>query len=249
MRSELHSGRVEEVRINRLLADLGLSSRRGADELISKGQVTVNGQSALLGQKVKLTDDISFRGRKIDLSKTKHYLYLLLYKPRGITCTTDLRRRDNIISYLNLKERLFHVGRLGRDSEGLILLTNDGDIVNRILRVENQHEKEYLVTVDRSLTDAFLQAMREGVFILGQKTLPCEVRAVSERQFQIILKQGLNRQIRRMCEALGYKVKKLVRARIMFLEIDEMRPGDYRYLTASEERELLNLTSVHKWKN
>ncbi|MDO5733757.1 MAG: pseudouridine synthase [Eubacteriales bacterium] len=242
LRQQFLSGEVETVRINRLLADLGISSRRGADELIKSGAVTVNAERAVLGQQIELSDEVRVRGEKIDLDEEKRYLYLLLYKPVGITCTTDPRRRDNIISYLNLEERMFPVGRLDRDSEGLILLTNDGNIVNRILRVENAHEKEYIVTVNRPYDNDFLSKMSHGVEILDQTTLPCKLKPETDTRFRIILRQGLNRQIRRMCEALGYQVTKLIRCRIMHLSRGRMRPGDYRYLSAKEELELLRLT-------
>lgn len=249
LRQSFLAGQVSDLRLNRLLADYGVSSRRGADSLIEAGEVLVNGEPAVLGQKVNLTDSIIVRGRPLRLDKEKKYIYLLLYKPRGITCTTDLRRRDNIITYLNLAERVFPVGRLDRDSEGLILLTNDGGIVNPILRVENGHEKEYIVTLDRAFDENFLKTMAGGVKILGQMTLPCKVKQLSARSFTIVLQQGLNRQIRRMCETLGYEVKKLCRTRIIFLNKGSMKAGDYRYLEQDEEAKLLNLLANAKRLN
>lgn len=246
LREKLAADKSETVRLNRMLADLGVSSRRGADKLIEAGRVKVNGELAELGQQVSLDDTIELDNKKLRMSEQKNYLYLLLYKPTGVTCTTDKRRRDNIISYLNYPERLFPVGRLDRDSEGLILLTNDGAIVNKMLRVENEHEKEYEVTLNKPYDTDFVKQMQNGVPILDTVTLPTKIKPLGGTRFRIVLRQGLNRQIRRMCEALGYKVVRLKRVRIMHLAIGRMRPGDARFLSAKEEAELLRLTAGDK---
>lgn len=230
------------MRINRFLADSGLCSRREADKLISSGRVSVNGKTCELGLFIDPeTDDISVDGKSVSARKKDEYVYLALNKPPGITCTTDLRRRDNIISFLNYPERIFPIGRLDRDSEGLILLTNDGSIVNKILRAGNRHEKEYLVTLDRPYTDDFLRSMEKGVFILGRTTLPAKCKRINDRRFKIIIRQGLNRQIRRMCEALGYEVVRLIRLRIMHINLGTLKQGEWRYLGYRELRDLKEL--------
>lgn len=230
------------IRINHFLAENAQMSRREADRLVADGQVFVNGLPAVPGQKViPESDQVICRGKKVQLRKPGSYVYLALNKPRGITSTTDSKRRDNIIDYVNYPERLFMVGRLDRDSEGLILLTNDGSIVNRILRAGNRHEKEYLVTLDRPYDPTFLKRMATGVPILDQVTLPAKVRPVSDRTFRITLIQGLNRQIRRMTEALGYEVKRLTRIRIMNISLGSLKTGEWRYLTVPELRELHKL--------
>ncbi len=227
----------KQVRLNRFIADTGLCSRREADKLIASGKVQVDTQIATLGMSVSGKEKILVNGKRLR-RRSKDYVYIALYKPVGITCTTDLRRRDNIITYLGYPERVFPIGRLDRDSEGLILLTNDGSVVNHILRASNHKPKEYLVSVDQEIDADFLQKMSSGVPILGTVTKPCQVRQTSPKRFRIILEQGLNRQIRRMCEYCGYEVQSLKRLRIMHITLGNMQPGDWRYLTAKEIAEL-----------
>ncbi len=231
-----------ESRINKYMAETGYCSRREADRLIQAGCVTIDDTIAQIGSKVQPGQIVRVKGQPILPDDDR--VYLLLYKPIGITCTTDTRRRDNIIDYLQYPRRIFPVGRLDRDSEGLIILTNDGDIVNKILRAGYRHEKEYRVKVDRPLTDDFIRAMALGVPILDTITLPCTIIRESARTFRIILTQGLNRQIRRMCEYLGYQVVRLTRIRIMHLAIGNLRPGEWRYLTHKEIAELRRLISL-----
>lgn len=225
------------MRLNKYISETGLCSRREADRLIETGQVTVNGQRAGLGTQVEEGDDVRVRGRP--LGEKKKSTYIALNKPVGITCTTDLRDPDNIIDFIGYPERIFPIGRLDKDSEGLILLTNNGDIVNEILRAEHNHEKEYIVTVDRPVTSDFLQAMSEGVPILDTITKRCKVSGVSKNTFRIILTQGLNRQIRRMCEYFGYNVRKLERVRIINVTLGTLKTGQCRYLTDEELQGLL----------
>lgn len=223
----------EGQRLNKLLARLGVCSRREADNWISQGRLRINDTIADLGTKVMATDTILLDGKPLSI-KTPKAIYLALNKPRGIVCTTDLREKNNIVSYLNLPERIFPIGRLDKDSSGLILLTNDGSIVNSILRERYEHSKEYLVEVDKPLTATFLENMQNGVRILGQMTKPCQIYKLSANKFRIILTQGLNRQIRRMCQVLGYEVKTLQRIRIMAITLGNLQVGEYRYLTAKE---------------
>jgi len=224
-------------RINKYLAESGACSRRGADKFIEEGRVTINGAPATLGSVVDDSDVVELDGKAL-LPKEKA-IYLAFYKPLGVTCTTDRRDPSNIIDYINYPERIFPVGRLDKNSSGLILLTNNGDIVNTLLRAENNHEKEYIVSVDKPLADDFKPKMEGGLPILGQTTLPCEVNILGSRRFSIVLHQGLNRQIRRMCEYLGYRVVKLRRIRFMNIELGNMKPGDIRKLT---DREIRGLT-------
>lgn len=232
----------EEIRLNRYLSDAGYTSRRKADKLIEEGKVFVNGKPAVLGQKVRIDQDEVRVGNKIIPARDKEdYVYLALNKPAGITSTTDRRRRDNIIDFLNYPTRVFNIGRLDRDSEGLILLTNDGKIVNKILRAQNRHEKEYYVEVDRPYDQDFINQMENGVHILGQTTLPAKVKPISDRGFRLVICQGLNRQIRRMCEALGYKVTYLQRRRILNIDLGSLKLGHYRELTPKEMRDLREL--------
>lgn len=196
----------------------------------------VNGKKAELGTKVDETDDVRVNGKKVNSEKEK--VYLAFHKPKGVTCTTDLKDPDNIIDYIGYPERIFHIGRLDKPSEGLIFLTNDGDIVNKILRAGNNHEKEYVVTVDKSITDEFIHSMSSGVRILGTLTKKCHVRKDGPNRFIIILTQGMNRQIRRMCEVLGYQVTRLKRTRIMNIKLEGIKPGEWRYLTDAEMEEI-----------
>lgn len=229
----------EGIRINRYISSSGICSRREADRMIADGKVEINGQTADIGSRVYPGDEVKVDGRTVVPEDNK--IYIALNKPLGITCTTDPSDPDNIIDYLGLPDRVFTIGRLDKNSSGLILLTNDGDIVNRLLRAENGHEKEYRVRVDRPISNDFKQKMEGGLPILGQTTLPCKVTVTAQRSFTIVLHQGLNRQIRRMCEYLGYKVVKLTRVRFMNIELGDMKPGEYRYLNNKEKSVLLKL--------
>ncbi|OWA35991.1 23S rRNA pseudouridine synthase F [Saccharibacillus sp. O16] len=223
-----------QLRINKYIAESGFTSRRGADKVIAEGKVTINGVKADLGSQVEPGDDVRVSGKRIKEKAAQENVYIALNKPVGITSTTERSVKGNIVDFVGHSQRIFHVGRLDKDSEGLILLTNDGDIVNEILRAENRHEKEYIVTVDRPITPEFLRKMAAGVEILDTKTLPCEVEQLSKFVFQITLTQGLNRQIRRMCEALGYNVRALKRIRIMNIHLNSLPVGKWRDLTAKE---------------
>ena len=220
------------VRLNKYISETGACSRREADKWIEAGRVTLNGQPASLGTQVAEGDEVRIDGDSIGLKKKQ--VYIALNKPVGIICTTEAHIGDNIIDYVGFPERIFPVGRLDRDSEGLILLTNNGDIVNEILRSENNHEKEYLVTVDRPITDLSLRMLADGVKIMGELTKPSKVARVNAQSFRIILTQGLNRQIRRMCSALGYKAQRLQRVRIMNIHLGNLQPGQWRHLTPPE---------------
>ena len=224
------------MRINKYLSESGVCSRRKADELIDQGVVEINGELATKGSQVEPEDDVRVNGKRVT-GKEKN-IYIAFNKPIGVECTTNLSVKDNIISYINYPERIFPVGRLDKNSEGLILLTNDGDLSNEILKARHYHEKEYLVTVDHRVSDEFLEKMRSGVEILDTVTRPCEVEIVRSNMFKIILTQGLNRQIRRMCEALEYKVVKLRRVRIINIEIGDLEKGKWRYLSADELKRL-----------
>lgn len=224
------------MRINKFISETGICSRREADKLVEAKRVTINGMPAELGSTVAPGDDVRIDGKP--LGQKKKSIYIALNKPVGITCTTELHVKGNIIDFINHPERIFPIGRLDKDSQGLILLTNDGDIVNKILRAENNHEKEYIVTVDKPITANFLHGMASGVRILGTVTKPCKVTKVSDRVFNIILTQGLNRQIRRMCQAFGYQVQKLQRVRIMNIKLGNLKIGQWRNLTSEELREL-----------
>lgn len=230
------------VRLNKYIADSGFCSRREADKIIAEGRVTINDLPTELGQRVSPEDIVRIDGEPI--LPDDDLVYIAVHKPTGITCTTDERRRDNIVTWLDYPKRIFPVGRLDRDSEGLIFMTNDGSIVNRILRAGNYHEKEYIVSVDRPFTDEFLQQMAAGVPILDTITRPCKIKRQSAKTFRIILTQGLNRQIRRMCETLGYEVKRLIRVRIMHVTLNGIPIGQWRYLTPKEVKELKRLTSM-----
>lgn len=227
----------EGIRLNKYIASSGLCSRREADTLIESGKVTINGETAVQGSKVMDGDIVLVNGRKV--TPDDDMVYIAFNKPLGVTCTTDKRDPSNIIDYIGFDERIFPVGRLDKNSSGLILLTNDGSIVNKLLRAENGHEKEYLVTVNRPYDKNFLRSMESGVPVLGQLTLPCKLKPAGDKSFKIILHQGLNRQIRRMCEYLGYKVTRLKRIRFMNIELGCLETGKWRYLTSSEKKELL----------
>jgi len=227
-------------RLNKYISESGFCSRRGADKLIETNRVTINGKLPELGTKVQAGDEVKVDGKLISASaKNKSdRIYIAYNKPIGITCTSEAHVRGNIIDAIGHKERIFPIGRLDKPSEGLIFLTSDGDIVNKILRAENAHDKEYIVTVDKPISERFVERMSRGVPILGTITKPCIVRVKSRFVFTIILTQGLNRQIRRMCEYLGYEVKKLKRSRIMNVELGNLKSGQWRDLTAAEMDEI-----------
>lgn len=226
------------MRINKFLASTGICSRRQADELIKSGKVTVNGKKASLGDQVEGTENIQVNGKKIQ--RTEKKIYIAFHKPYGVICTTDPNATNNIIDYLKFPERIFPIGRLDVESSGLILLTNDGDIVNRISKAQNRFEKEYLVTVDKAVTPQALEKLAKGVVILGRKTLPAKAEKISPNQFSITIVQGMNRQIRRMCEALGYQVKILKRFRIKNVTLEGLTRGKWRHLLPDEVKELLS---------
>ena len=231
---------MKETRINKYLSEAGYCSRRAADKLIEEGRVTINGEVPLMGTKIIEGDVVKVDGKSV-VKKDEKAVYLVLNKPRGIVCTTDTRvEKDNIIDFLNYPKRIFPIGRLDKASEGLILMTNDGDIVNKILRARNNHEKEYIVQVNKPIDKDFVKKMSQGVPILDTVTRPCKVEQLSRVRFKIILTQGLNRQIRRMCEYLGYHVQQLKRVRIMNIHLD-LPNGKYREMTKEEFRELNNL--------
>ena len=228
------------TRINKYLSEIGYCSRRAADKLLEEGRVAINGKKAPLGEKVEEGDVVAVNGRVVNPRSAKH-VYIALNKPRGIVCTTDRRvEKDNIIDFIGHPQRIFPIGRLDKPSEGLILLTSDGDIVNKILRARNNHEKEYLVQVNKPITKDFLRRMRNGLPILGTVTRKCIVEQVGPVTFRIILTQGLNRQIRRMCEYLDYRVKRLKRIRIMNIELN-LPVGKWRDLSKRELQELNRL--------
>ena len=230
---------MEEKRINKAISDTGFCSRRAADSYIEQGRVTVNGEIAVMGLKVTEKDEIRVDGKLVD--NKPPLVYIALNKPRGIECTTNRKVRNNIVDFVKHKERIFPIGRLDKDSEGLILLTNDGDIVNKILRARNNHEKEYIVTVNKPMTDSFLKGMGGRVPILDTYTRESKVEKLDEKTFRIILTQGLNRQIRRMTEHCGYRVVTLKRIRIMNIELGKLALGRYRSLSPMELSQLNDL--------
>jgi len=221
------------ISLNKFISSTGKCSRREADRWIDEGRVLINGVQGKKGNRVSPGDRVSVDGKVIK-RKTPDYTYIILNKPPGITCTTDQRDHTNIIDFINFKKRIFPIGRLDKASSGLIMLTNDGDIVNKILRVENNHDKEYIVKVDKPINGEFLKRMSSGIPILGTKTKRCELKKLGKSTFSIILTQGLNRQIRRMCEYLGYKVLTLKRIRIMHVELGDLQVGSWRYLSKNE---------------
>ena len=225
------------IRINKYLSEAGFCSRREADKLIIKNKVKINGKVPMIGTKVMPGDRVSVNKKVISFKKEK-LVYIAFNKPKGIVCTTDTRReKNNIIDFINYPKRIFPIGRLDKPSQGLIFLTSDGDIVNKILRANNQHEKEYIVLVDKVINSDFISKMSNGIPILGTLTNKCHVQKLASRKFKIILTQGLNRQIRRMCEYLGYNVKELKRVRIMNINLD-VKVGEWRYFTKKELREI-----------
>lgn len=230
------------TRINKYLSEAGFCSRRAADKLLEQGKITINGKVPELGTKVELGDKVRVEGKLVK-NDQEELVYIAFHKPVGVVCTTDQKReKDNIIDYIGYPTRIFPIGRLDKPSEGLIFLTNDGDIVNKILRAKNQHEKEYIVTVDRLIEGNFIRDMANGVPILDTVTNPCFVEQTGRRQFRIILTQGLNRQIRRMCEYLGYQVAKLQRVRIMNMHLD-MPEGTWRDFRPEELAEMNRMLS------
>ncbi|MGE5633361.1 MAG: 23S rRNA pseudouridine(2604) synthase RluF [Caulobacteraceae bacterium] len=243
MKNRMHddSDISEGIRINKFISEKGICSRREADKLIEQGRVTINGERAETGSKVNPGDMVKLDGKP--LKAKDPYVYLAFNKPVGIVCTTDTKERDNIIDFIGYPKRIFPIGRLDKESEGLIFLTSDGDIVNKILRAGNNHEKEYIVTVNRPITENFIEAMSNGVRILGTVTKKCRVEGISRYSFRIILTEGMNRQIRRMCEALGYNVTSLRRIRIMNVKLGSLPVGRWRHLTGQELSTIIKLVS------
>lgn len=227
------------MRLNKYLSDAGVCSRREADRLVQDGKVTVDGKTAVLGMQIEEGQEIWVNGKEVHREEKK--VLLLFHKPRGIECTANPKVKNNVISYIDYPIRIYYIGRLDKDSEGLLLLTNQGELVNKMMRAGNCHEKEYLVTVDKPVTDDFIRKMSCGVPILGTVTRKCYVEKTGEKSFRIILTQGLNRQIRRMCEYLGYRVKRLKRVRVMNLELGSLPAGQYREATKKELEELKSL--------
>lgn len=229
----------ESVRLNKYLSEAGVCSRREADSLIESGKVTVDGVTAQMGMRVTAGQIVKV-GKKT-VSKQDEMIVLAVNKPKGIVCTEDQRERDSIVRFLNYPVRVTYAGRLDKDSRGLLLMTNNGDIINQMMRAANRHEKEYKVTVDKEITEQFIKKMSEGVPILDTVTRPCTVKKIGKYTFSIILTQGLNRQIRRMCAAFGYEVKDLVRIRIMNIRLGSLKEGAYRKLTDEELEELYEM--------
>ena len=231
----------EGIRINKYLAECGICSRRGADELIDKGAVTVDGKTAMRGMKIIPGSEVRVNGKVI--SGTDEKIYLAFNKPKGIVCTSEKMEENNVIDYLNYPKRITYSGRLDKDSQGLLIMTNDGDLIDAMMRSRNEHEKEYIVTVDKTITDAILYKMSKGVFLdeLNITTKKCKITRVTDNSFSIILTQGLNRQIRRMCQAFGYRVRKLVRVRVMNIELGDLAVGKYRMLRDDEVMRLKEL--------
>lgn len=245
MRNKSEISQNNSMRINKFISEKGVCSRREADKLIEQKRVTINGVTAQVGSVVNKGDVVKVDNKP--LKARDEFVYLVLNKPVGIVSTTDTRERDNIVDYMNYPKRIFPVGRLDKDSEGLIMLTSDGDIVNKILRAGNNHEKEYIVRVDKPITEGFINGMSNGVRILGTITKKCRVEMLTKYTFRIILTEGMNRQIRRMCEAFGYHVLKLKRIRIMNMHLGDLPTGAWRYLTP-EELESLNKLIKHSIK-
>lgn len=235
-------GKQEGIQLNKYISSSGFCSRREADRYIEDGRVTINDEIALPAARVQAGDVVAVDGEKIKISR-KQSLYIAFHKPKGVTSTTDPNDRSNIIYFINHPKRIFPIGRLDKDSEGLILLTNDGDIVNKILRAGNEHEKEYIVTVNKAITPEFVKRMSSGLPILGTKTKPCVVRQLGNRSFKIILTQGLNRQIRRMCEFLQYDVMSLKRIRVMNISLGNLAVGKWRNLSFAESEEMNKMLS------
>jgi 23S rRNA pseudouridine2604 synthase len=229
----------QEMRLNKFLSDAGVCSRREADRLVEAGRVFVDGKPAVQGQKVTGNQRIEIDHKPI--KKEEEKVLLAFNKPRGVVCTTSKKDKDNIVEYINYGKRIYPIGRLDKDSEGLILLTNQGELVDKILRGSNFHEKEYIVTVNKKITPDFLRVMGSGVPILDTMTRPCEIEQIGPKTFRIILTQGLNRQIRRMCEYLDYRVVELERVRVMNIRLGRLKTGTYRKIVGKELEELMSL--------
>lgn len=232
----------EAIRLNKYLSEKGICSRREADRLIENGEVLIDGAVAEMGQKVLHGQKVEVKGQKVK-DESEEQILLLVNKPKGIICTSSEKEHPNIIEFLNYKTRIYPIGRLDKDSRGLLLMTNQGDLVNKIMRARNYHEKEYIVTVDKEITSDFISRMKSGIYLkeLDETTRPCKVKKISKNTFSIILTQGLNRQIRRMCEACGYRVRDLQRIRIMNLKIDGIKEGSYRKIDKDELNKLLRM--------
>lgn len=235
---------MEEIRINKYLSDAGVCSRREADRLLEAGRIRVNGQPAVMGMKIDKTAKIEINGKPIQQEEKQ--VLIAFCKPRGIVCTTSKKDKDNIVDYINYGTRIYPIGRLDKDSEGLILLTNQGELADKILRGSNYHEKEYIVKVNKKITAEFLKGMQGGVPILDTVTRPCVVKQIDDDTFRIILTQGLNRQIRRMCEYFGYRVERLKRVRVMNIMLGNLKTGTYRNVTRPEFKELSRLIGAKK---
>ena len=229
----------QEVRLNKFLSEAGVCSRREADRMVEKGRILVDGVPAQMGQKVRASQKIEVDHKRIQIEEEK--VLLAFNKPRGIVCTTSKKDKDNIVDYINYGKRIYPIGRLDKDSEGLILLTNQGELVDKILRGSNYHEKEYIVTVNKKITPEFLRAMGSGVPILDTVTRTCELEQIGPRTFRILLTQGLNRQIRRMCEYFYYRVIELTRVRVMNIRLGRLKSGTYRKIVGKELEELVKL--------
>lgn len=226
------------IRINKYLSEAGVCSRREADRQVELGNVTIDGVTAETGAKVYPGQSVCYQGRKV--SKEEEMILLAFHKPAGIVCTAEKREKNNVVDYIGYPKRIYPVGRLDKDSEGLLLMTNNGEIVNKIMRAGNRHEKEYIVTVNKPVTDSFIRGMAGGVPLveLNTQTRKCKVEKIGKRKFKIVLTQGLNRQIRRMCEYFGYRVERLVRVRIMNIELGNLEAGKYRPVTKDEYKKL-----------
>lgn len=231
----------EKIRLNKYLSEIGFCSRREADRLVESGKVKINGHLALMGDKVSKEDTIEVNGNVVTKPKKEKMVLIAVNKPRGIVCTTTKQEKDNIVDFVKYPTRIYPIGRLDKDSEGLILMTNNGELVNKILRSRNNHEKEYIVTVNKQVTSSFLKKMEAGVPILDTITKPCVCQKIGNREFKITITQGLNRQIRRMCEHFGYRVEKLVRIRILNIRLGNIPKGHYRNVTKAELEELQRL--------
>ncbi len=231
------------VRLNKFISEAGVASRRAADKFIEEGRVTINGKPAVLGDRVFEEDTVAVDGKIIE--KEVEDIILVFNKPRGITCTSNPEDKDNVIDYIGYPKRIYSIGRLDKDSQGLLLMTNNGELANQIMRSRGEHEKEYIVTVDKPVDDAFIRGMAGGVPILEDRiTKKCFVEKMDDRTFRIILKQGLNRQIRRMCEYFGYDVQRLQRVRVMNIELGNLKEGRYRNISKSEREELYRLLKL-----
>lgn len=239
---------MEELyRLNKYLSDAGVCSRRAADAAIEAGEVTVNGELAVMGMKVTVSDEVRYKGQIVSNVGKKNIL-LAYNKPAGIVCTAEKREKNNIIEHINYPERIYPIGRLDKDSTGLILLTNQGDLVNKIMKAVNAHEKEYIVTVDKDITADFIKDMSSGVYLeeLDVTTRKCRVTKTGPREFRIVLTQGLNRQIRRMCQTFGYRVRTLKRVRIMNIELGNLKEDTYRDVNSKEIKELMKMLEGSK---